>query len=129
MNCEMFQIVTNCRVIVAYVMQRRPLTYVTFPAVLPVSKSCFRHRSGTGPNAIKPQHVMRYRHALGLDGRLATNYARGFRVDRYRFDANCTAWFPPNDEEDQAMTWPCPTDLIFVNAYTCGSCAGGENNF
>jgi hypothetical protein len=36
MNCELFQIVTNCRVIDAYVMQRRPLTYVTFPAVLPV---------------------------------------------------------------------------------------------
>jgi len=52
MNCEMFQIVTNCRVIDAYVMQRRPLTYVTFPAALPVPKSCFRHRSGTGPNAI-----------------------------------------------------------------------------
>ena len=104
MDCNMYQIVTNCRVVGAYVMQRRPFTYVTFCAVLPMPKSSFRYRSGTGPNAIKLRHVIPLHHAIGVDGRLTTNHAQAFRIDRYRFDANCPAWFPPKDEEDQAMT-------------------------
>jgi hypothetical protein len=57
MDCEMFQIVTNCQVIDAYGMQRRPLTYVTFCMVLPVPVPGLRHQPVTGRNAIKLRHI------------------------------------------------------------------------